>query len=96
MASEVPRAQSSGKSSELSKLLTQEMNFLESTKTLGPTLRKVYNMLMTIKPTSCESERAFSSSAYLITKIRSRLSDRTIDTLCFLRALCRNKNAFGP
>jgi hAT family C-terminal dimerisation region len=82
--------ETTGKSTEISKMLTQEMNFLEKTKTLGPHLQKIYNMLITIKSSSVESERAFSSSAHIVTKIRCRLQDRTLDLLCFLRSLIRN------
>jgi len=42
-----------------------------------------------IPPTSVEAERAFSAAGTLCAKIRSRLSDATLDTLCFLRSYYR-------
>ena len=39
--------------------------------------------LMTVP--SVEAERAFSAAGILCTKLRSRLDDRTLDTLCFLQ-----------
>ena len=42
---------------------------------------------MTIKPTSVVSERTFTAAGFLATKIRSRLSDETLDVLCFLKTL---------
>jgi hypothetical protein len=43
----------------------------------------------TIPPTSVEAERAFSAAGVLCTKTRSRLSDTSLDTLCFLRSYFR-------
>lgn len=51
----------------------------------GKWLDLCYNTLKSIPPTSVESERAFSVSGNFCTKLRSRLSDKTIDDLCFLR-----------
>ena len=50
----------------------------------------VYNYLMSIPPTSVEAERAFSAAGTLCSKMRSRLSDSSIDMLCFLRAHYRS------
>ena len=48
-------------------------------------LDKIYNALLTIKPTSVEPERAFSSMGYFVTKLRSLLDDDNVDALIFLR-----------
>lgn len=45
---------------------------------LTPNLEMLKNALKTIPPTSVESERAFSSCGLFVTKIRSRLADKTI------------------
>ena len=55
----------------------------------GRCQQQVFNYLMSIPPTSVESERAFSAAGALCTKLRSRLSDRSLDTLCFLRSYYR-------
>ncbi|GFV99188.1 uncharacterized protein TNCV_1511611 [Trichonephila clavipes] len=44
-------------------------------------LERIYSSLMTIKPTSVESERAFPSEGHFVTKIRIRLKDEKLDEL---------------
>jgi len=41
----------------------------------------LYEALLTIQPTSAETERAFSACGVFPTKLRSRLNDSTIDAL---------------
>ena len=48
-------------------------------------LDKVFNRLKTVWSTSVESERAFPAASYLCTKIKSRLEDKSLDILAFLR-----------
>jgi len=42
--------------------------------------------LLTVPPISVEAERAFSAAGIFTTKLRSRLSDNSVDTLYFLRS----------
>ena len=42
---------------------------------------------MRIPPTSVEAERVFSASGLILTKIRSRLNDSSIDMLVFLKKI---------
>ena len=67
-----------------------EFKYFESTGTRGPTLELLYKALLSIKPTSVESERAFSSAGIFTTKIRARLASNTIDALCFIRDYFKN------
>ena len=60
------------------------MMLYEITKTRPNNLEKLYAALKTIKPTSVETERAFSVLGYFGSKIRNRLNDDTIDALLFL------------
>ena len=69
----------------LSSSLKYELNIAEHTGQRGIMLEKVYQMLLTVPPTSVESERIFSSCAYICNKFRSRLSDTTLNTLCLIR-----------
>ena len=57
----------------------------------GRILQLGYSYLQSIpdRSTSVEAERAFSAAGILCTKIRSRLSDATLETLCFLRSYYR-------
>ena len=69
----------------ISVYLKYELTIAEQTGKRGYFLEKIYQMLLTIPPTSVEAERVFSSSAYLCNKFRTRLGDKTLDTLCFIR-----------
>lgn len=66
--------------------IRKEMSAFESSGSKGKYLTLADENLRTIKPTSVESERAFSAAGYLCNELRTRLSDGTIDTLCFLRS----------
>ena len=48
-------------------------------------LENVYKALLTIKPTSVESERAFSAMGLFCTKLRNRLNDDTLNSLVMMR-----------
>ena len=49
-------------------------------------LERTYFYLMTIKPTTVESVRAFSSASNFVVKIRSRLEDETLDETMFFES----------
>lgn len=68
-------------------VLRMEMSLYENGGKRGRYLDELYNHLMSIPPTSVESERAFSAANYICNKIRSRLNDNTLDSICFLRTL---------
>ena len=69
-----------------SKSLLKEMAVFELTKTFTNNLEMLCNGLMGIPVTSVEAEHSFSASSLFITKLRSSLSDNTLDALCILRA----------
>ena len=48
-------------------------------------LELLYNAISSVKPTSTSNERTFSTSANFCTKIRSRLSDASLNALVFLK-----------
>jgi len=54
------------------------MSVFEATKKSQITLKKLYHALITIKPKSVESERAFSVTGIFITKLRNRLNDESV------------------
>ena len=74
--------------------LKTEIQLFETSgwKQKGTYLNFAYSSLRSITPTSVESERAFSSAGYLCNKIRSRLSDKNLSTLLFLRSYFQIKN----
>lgn len=82
----VKRISTNSKSSFMENVIKRELAQFGDTGTRGEYMELCYNALKTIQPTSVESERAFSVSGNLCTKLRSRLGDKTIDELCFLRS----------
>lgn len=71
---------------DITKVIKREIAVLEDGGGRGPKLDAVYNFLLTIKPTSVDSERAFSNAGFICTKVCSRLTDESIDALAFLRS----------
>ena len=64
------------------KSLQTEMHLFETTNQKGDSLTKL-EILKNIAPSSVACESAFSLAGNIITQSRSRLSDQTIDDLCF-------------
>jgi hypothetical protein len=62
------------------------MDYFEPVNIRGKYLGRAFEYLSTIQPTSVEIERAFSAAGLFCAKMRSRLSDETLDALCLLRA----------
>lgn len=73
------------KKGSLTSAIRQEMTLYEGGGHKGRNLQMVYDFLLTISPTSVESERVFSAAGSFCTKIRSKLSDSALDELTFLR-----------
>lgn len=67
------------------KCLQQEFTLFKNTGTRTENLEKIYNALLSIKPTSTDVERVFSVCTSFCTKIRSRLSDKSLNALVFLK-----------
>jgi hypothetical protein len=72
--------------------ISKEMLVFEATGKRTSNLDLLFHAFETIPPTSVESERAFSAAGLFVTKIRSRMSDDLLDTLCFLKAYFLMKN----
>lgn len=75
----------SPKAKGLANIIKREMEFFQEQNIRGKYLEKAFKMLLTVRPTSVESERAFSAAGLICTKLRSSLNDNTLDTMCFLR-----------
>lgn len=73
-------------------LIKKEMDLYECGGTRGSLLEFAHNCLLTLVPTSVESERAFSAAGYIATDIRCRLSDSTLSDICFLRSYFQNNS----
>jgi len=66
------------------------MSLFEAGGTRRLVLEGAYKALLAIPPASVESERAFFAAGYLCSEIRSRMADKTLYTLCFLRSYFQN------
>lgn len=66
--------------------LKKEFLVLEATNKRTKNLDLLFNALKTIKPSSVASERVFSISGNFVSKVRTRLSSKFIDVLCFLKS----------
>lgn len=77
----------------LLKSIRQELSLFENGGNRGHFLNKAYECLLCVRPTSIESERAFSSAGYICSKIRSRMNDDTLDHLCSLRAFFQTEDS---
>jgi len=67
------------------KWLKQEFVLFKNTGKRTENLQKLFDALMTIKPTSTDVERVFSICTNFCSKIRSRLSDKSLNALVFLK-----------
>lgn len=59
----------------------------ELTKKRTQNLELLYKVLLSVKPTSTDSERVFSTAGNFVTKSRNRLSDYSLHAVVFLKAL---------
>ena len=72
--------------SEVLKCIKQEMAVFENLGERPKTLEMLFKALMTIPASSVESERAFSAAGLFVSKLRTSLSDNSVDMLCFMRS----------
>lgn len=70
--------------------LIKDCDLLDKTGTLSERLQKVKNALLTIRPTSVDAERVFSSSGHFVTNKRTRLNDASINAIIFNKYLFLN------
>jgi hypothetical protein len=68
-----------------------EMALYDGGGTRGRFLEMAHKMLVSIKPTSVECERTFSTAGYLCSRYRSRMNDETINSLVVLRHYLMSK-----
>jgi hAT family C-terminal dimerisation region len=76
-------------SKNIQKEIRTEMAVFEQQIVKGPNLSKCYKYLKSIPSiplTSVESERCFSASGNIVTKLRSSMNDDTLDAISFLRS----------
>lgn len=69
----------------LNQVVKQELAHFEATGNLGTYLKKLKSSLQSIQATSTECERIFSTASNICTKKRTRLSDKSLNAICFLK-----------
>lgn len=79
-----------GKEDSMVSVIRQETSLFEGGGGRGRILQLVYDYLLSVPPTSVESERAFSAAGVVCSKLRTRLGDETLDNLCMLRTFFQN------
>jgi hypothetical protein len=75
-----------------SKTLKAEFSVFEATNKRTKNLDILVDAFKNIKPSSVVSERVFSILGNFVSKIRTRLSYRSVDILCFLKSYFLKKN----
>jgi len=75
---------------DIIRVIKSEIRYFQDEGVKGKYLNMVYECLKTVRPTSIDSERAFSAAGAIVTRMRSTLSDTNINNLCFLRSYFKN------
>ena len=90
------KQQSSGKSTEVQDTFSREIGLFIAGKKPTTELQLLHKALQTVLPTSVEAERMFSAGGLFLTKLRSSMSDKTLDKLIFLKLFfaLENENIF--
>ena len=65
--------------------LNEKMTLFEANGNKSKCFNIVDRALKTSPPTSVEAERAFSAAGLFVTKLRARLSEKSIDSLMVLK-----------
>lgn len=68
---------------DLIKDIRQEMTLFENKGIPGRYLQLVYDYIMSVPSTSVEAEQAFSADSIICFILQTRLSDKTLVSLCF-------------
>ncbi|GFU53064.1 uncharacterized protein TNCV_3098481 [Trichonephila clavipes] len=67
------------KSNSFNKVTKQAMQLFDSTENTSPNIIKLCEVLKSILSTSVKTERALSAAGLFVTKLRTRLSDKSIN-----------------
>ena len=86
------KQQSSGKSSEVQDTFAREVGLFIVGRKQTAELQLLHQALQVVPPTSVEAERVFSAGGLFLTKLRSSMSDNTLDKLIFLKLFFALKN----
>jgi len=71
--------------------LVKELKIFEANGIRSSNLQNLLDALLTIKPTSTQNERNFSTATDFVTKKRTKMGNSTLDALCFLKHHFKSK-----
>ena len=74
-----------------SMVVRSELQLFNSTGQCGKYLEMAYQPLLTIKPSTVDAERIFSSAGFLVSRLRTRLSDNLVDRIIFTKVYLQQK-----
>ena len=74
-----------------SMVVRSELQLFNSTGQRGKYLEMAYQALLTIKPSTVDGERIFSSAGFLTSRLRTRLSDNLVDRIIFTKVYLQQK-----
>ena len=69
----------------------KKIKLFQATKQKLKNIKKIYRTLLTITPTPMGAERMFFAMGVFATKIKSGLSDDTLNAMMFIRQFYRNQ-----
>lgn len=67
-------------------ILMNEFTHYDKYSKRSPKLDRLFDALCSVQPTSTQNERNFSLAGNFISKLRTRLLDKNVDALCFLKS----------
>ena len=73
------------------KHLAKEFDLFDATGQRTTNIDLLLEALKSIPPTSVESDRSLSAAGLFVTKLRTRLSDGSVDQLCLLKSHYRSQ-----
>lgn len=82
----IHKKKDSGKKSTTLQTIKKDMKYLELTGNLSKELNMIKTSLDCVVPTSVEPERTFSLCDFFVSKRRNRFSDKSINSLIFLKS----------
>ena len=72
-------------------VVRSELQLFNSKGQRGKYLEMVYKSLLTIKPSTVDAERIFSSAGFLVSRLRTRESDNLVDRIIFTEVYLQQK-----
>lgn len=66
--------------------IQKDLRYFEQHEVRSPLIDKLFFALCSAQPTSTQAERNFSLASTFVSKLRTSLTDKNVDILCFLKS----------